>query len=244
MSLNVKIRIHPEGEASRTPSPKGSRPRMLMCYLCGREFGSKSLPIHIPQCKKKWMAEEEKKPPNQRRPMPLPPEKEVPIKTDGIEAIDDFNQGASAAFMASLEECPHCKRKFVPKAFKHHQNACTAQNPAKPAGTGLIANSLSNRLVPGAIAGSKHGFASKDSKDMTVGIIVYMTCVWTEEQPPTVRRKFEQSRPVMRQKIMAAHAKMGGQSSRTEGFCDECGKKFDRPESKFCAQCGTKRQVL
>jgi hypothetical protein len=66
--------------------------------------------------------------------------------------------------MASLEECPHCKRKFVPKAFKHHQNACTAQNPAKPAGTGLIANSLSNRLVPGAIAGSKHGFASKDSK--------------------------------------------------------------------------------
>jgi hypothetical protein len=39
------------------------------------------------------MAEEEKKPPNQRRPMPLPPEKEVPIKTDGIQAIDDFNQG-------------------------------------------------------------------------------------------------------------------------------------------------------
>jgi len=66
--------------------------------------------------------------------------------------------------MASLEQCPHCKRKFVPKAFKHHQNACTAQNPAKPAGTGLIANSLSNCLVPGAIAGSKHGFASKDSK--------------------------------------------------------------------------------
>lgn len=52
----------------------------------------------------------------------------------------------------------------MPKAFKHHQNACTAQNPAKPAGTGLIANSLSNCLVPGAIAGSKHGFASKDSK--------------------------------------------------------------------------------
>ncbi len=39
------------------------------------------------------MAEEEKKPPNQRRPMPLPPEKEVPIKTGGIQAIDDFNQG-------------------------------------------------------------------------------------------------------------------------------------------------------
>ena len=49
----------------------------------------------------------------------------------------------------------------MPKAFKHHSNACTAKSPAKPAGTGLIANSLSNRLVPGAIAGSMHGNASE-----------------------------------------------------------------------------------
>jgi hypothetical protein len=68
---------------------------------------------------------------------------------------------AFAAFEQSLEQCPHCQRRFVPKAFKHHSNACTAARPAKPAGTGLIANSLSNRLVPGAIAGSMHGNASE-----------------------------------------------------------------------------------
>jgi hypothetical protein len=56
---------------------------------------------------------------------------------------------------------------------------------------------------------------------MTVGIIVYMTCVWTEEQPPTVRRKFEQSRPVMRQKIMAAHAKMVAAESSGSNQWDE-----------------------
>jgi hypothetical protein len=65
------------------------------------------------------MAEEEKKPPNQRRPMPLPPEKEVPIKTDGIEAIDDFNQGCVEPYngMSCLQflsitgnHCPHCMR--------------------------------------------------------------------------------------------------------------------------------------
>jgi hypothetical protein len=42
----------------------------------------------------------------------------------------------------------------------YHSKACTAKNPAKPAGTGLTPMSLTNRLVPGAIAGSKHGKAS------------------------------------------------------------------------------------
>jgi hypothetical protein len=31
-----------------------TRPKALMCYICGREFGTASLPIHIPQCIKKW----------------------------------------------------------------------------------------------------------------------------------------------------------------------------------------------
>ena len=33
-------------------------PRLLMCYICGREFGSQSLGIHEPQCLEKWRAEE------------------------------------------------------------------------------------------------------------------------------------------------------------------------------------------
>lgn len=70
---------------------------------------------------------------------------------------------ARAAFEASLERCPHCQRRFVPKAFQHHSKSCTTRNPAKPAGTGLTSMSLTNRLVPGAIAGSKHGNASKYS---------------------------------------------------------------------------------
>lgn len=138
----------------------GPRPRMLVCYLCGREFGSKSLPIHIPQCQKKWMVEEEKNPLKERRPMPRPPPLEKAIRSGDSHAIDEFNSEAFAAYEQTLEQCPHCQRTFVPKAFKHHQRACTARNPAKPAGTGLISNSLSNRLPPGAIAGSKHGNAS------------------------------------------------------------------------------------
>lgn len=55
----------------------------------------RSLPIHIPQCQKKWLQEEEQKPKKDRRPLPLPPEKEPPIKAGGgapsAQEIDAFN---------------------------------------------------------------------------------------------------------------------------------------------------------
>jgi hypothetical protein len=30
------------------------RPKALMCYICGREYGTMSLGIHMPQCIKKF----------------------------------------------------------------------------------------------------------------------------------------------------------------------------------------------
>ena len=31
-----------------------TRPKTLICYICGREYGSASLEIHLKTCKKKW----------------------------------------------------------------------------------------------------------------------------------------------------------------------------------------------
>ena len=50
-----------------------TKPWTVVCYLCGREFGSKSIDIHEPQCRKKWHAENDKLPPHQRRPEPTKP---------------------------------------------------------------------------------------------------------------------------------------------------------------------------
>lgn len=36
---------------SRAPAQK---PRALMCYICGREFGTASLEIHLKSCKTKF----------------------------------------------------------------------------------------------------------------------------------------------------------------------------------------------
>ena len=42
----------------------------VSCYICGRDFGTKSISIHIPNCIKKWELEQKKLPKSQRRPPP------------------------------------------------------------------------------------------------------------------------------------------------------------------------------
>uniref|UniRef100_A0A8C3NE86 C2HC/C3H-type domain-containing protein n=2 Tax=Geospiza parvula TaxID=87175 RepID=A0A8C3NE86_GEOPR len=50
------------------------RPPTVICYVCGREYGTKSISIHEPQCLKKWHQENEKLPKSLRRPEPKKPE--------------------------------------------------------------------------------------------------------------------------------------------------------------------------
>jgi len=48
-------------------------PPMILCYICGEKFGSKSISIHEPQCLKKWQVENDKLPKRQRQPEPKKP---------------------------------------------------------------------------------------------------------------------------------------------------------------------------
>lgn len=50
------------------------RPPTVVCYICGREFGTKSISIHEPQCLQKWHNENNQLPPKMRRPEPKKPE--------------------------------------------------------------------------------------------------------------------------------------------------------------------------
>ena len=51
-----------------------SRPRTVICYICGREYGTKSIDIHAPQCIEKWHRENDALPKHMRRPTPKKPE--------------------------------------------------------------------------------------------------------------------------------------------------------------------------
>ena len=60
----------------------GGRPRAYVCYLCGQQYGSQSLLIHIPQCQKKLEEKNARLPEAERRaPPPEPVELQQPLPT-------------------------------------------------------------------------------------------------------------------------------------------------------------------
>jgi len=107
-------------------------PRTVTCYICGRDFGSRSIGIHLPSCTKKWEQEQEKLPKKERRPLPTAPvdfDKVVKGEVKG-KALAKINQQAADEFNeAALEACVFCARTFLPTALAHHKSACTEEKP-------------------------------------------------------------------------------------------------------------------
>lgn len=91
-------------------------------------FGTKSLPIHLKACEKKWENEENLKPPKQRRPCPKPPQGFGTMINKGAITKEDINTFNAESFNTfkedALMECEYCGRKFLPKSLVPHQKAC------------------------------------------------------------------------------------------------------------------------
>jgi len=122
----------------------------VMCYICGREFGSASITIHLPQCEKKWNIEQQKLPKKQRRPPPTKPfeydtviggnlkgkDLQEAMEKLNAQALDDFNK-------KSLLECKNCGRTFLPRPLEIHQRSCKpgqerpVRKPRSPTKVGL-----------------------------------------------------------------------------------------------------------
>ncbi|XP_007940429.1 zinc finger protein 474-like [Orycteropus afer afer] len=100
----------------RAPSGIPARPRTLICYICGREFGTLSLPIHEPKCLEKWKIENERLPKEFRMPLPQKPQ---PL------SIGQASQEGPS--QAQLVPCPNCCRTFAPDRLLVHQRSCKAQ---------------------------------------------------------------------------------------------------------------------
>ena len=96
------------------PSPP-SKPRTVICYICGREFGSKSLPIHEPQCLRKWKNENSKLPRGLQKPMPR-----KPSAVGGSSA----SEAARNAAKENLVACRKCGRTFRPDRIEKHESVC------------------------------------------------------------------------------------------------------------------------
>uniref|UniRef100_A0A0N4ZF94 Zinc finger protein 474 n=1 Tax=Parastrongyloides trichosuri TaxID=131310 RepID=A0A0N4ZF94_PARTI len=107
-------------------------PPTKTCYICGREFGSKSISIHEPKCLEKWNFENNKKPKNQRLPEPKRPQ--IIFNEEGKINIEATNQAAWDQAQANLSPCPFCGRKFKHERLEVHNRSCTKDKPCKPVG--------------------------------------------------------------------------------------------------------------
>ena len=82
-----------------TRSTMTSKPRLLTCYVCAREYGTKSIAIHIPQCRRTFEAREAlKRDARDRRRCPDPP----PGYMDLIDAIGASRSLGETLAAASL----------------------------------------------------------------------------------------------------------------------------------------------
>jgi len=112
-----------EGAASGgggSGGPKRTGPRVVMCYICGCEFGKSSIEIHEKQCAKKWEEREASKPADQRRPLPAKPD----ISSDA--SLEERNLAAKEVYQdQSMSQCSGCGRRFKDaETMKKHQVSC------------------------------------------------------------------------------------------------------------------------
>jgi len=127
---NQKESIRSAVPENSEPSKPPSIPKYYVCFLCGRQYGSKSLLIHIPYCEKQWLADEEKKPKADRRPLPPRPEQiQTSTLPSNAEEIAAFNAAMLSYWEKNtLLECKTCGRTFNPEAYEKHQKHCKASN--------------------------------------------------------------------------------------------------------------------
>lgn len=106
-------------EVSRPVRPSSGRPRTITCYLCAREFGTASFPLHEVRCIEKWERENARLPPDMRR--------KLPEKPSGLTTVEEWNNFAWKVAQESLVPCGKCGRTFNPDRIQVHVKVCKEQ---------------------------------------------------------------------------------------------------------------------
>ncbi|TMW65916.1 hypothetical protein Poli38472_003681 [Pythium oligandrum] len=122
-----------------------SGPVTRVCHVCGRQYGLSSFDIHLRQCKKLFIAQEELKPPNERRQLPKTPpglgggsmdfsgesdrgeEGSKPTR----EMVEAMNRAAQESFNERMEKCEVCGRTFAEGRLAIHSRSCRPGQAAK-----------------------------------------------------------------------------------------------------------------
>ncbi|THD26003.1 Zinc finger protein [Fasciola hepatica] len=144
----MNLSSHGDGNSKKPPT--------VVCYICGREFGTKSIGIHEPQCLEKWKSENSRLPTGQRRPLPKKMDRQ------GMGLVE-ANKLAWKSSQDQLIPCPNCGRRFLPDRLEVHKRSC-CKEMAQTDETGTASNSniqpLKPRTVVCYICGREYGTKS------------------------------------------------------------------------------------
>ncbi|RNF09845.1 hypothetical protein TraAM80_01870 [Trypanosoma rangeli] len=146
------------------------KPQLRVCYLCGQQFGTASISIHIPQCYAKKVAQWEIADPATRGNRPKHPDT-VNWQGEGM-STNKLNDEQFHEFTANLVPCRNCGRRFLSDRLVVHLRSC--KGDSKPAltardsgvrGGGGASSSCSGALDGGSstrqrISHTAHSFSS------------------------------------------------------------------------------------
>ncbi len=127
------------------------KPPTIVCYICGREYGTKSISIHEPQCLRKWQIENSKLPISKRKSLPkkrttvgskAPSVLRVTSREDTVivghlpdacsaqnleKFVEDYYLQCYEEFERDLQQCSKCGRTFAPERMVKHTGRCNAK---------------------------------------------------------------------------------------------------------------------
>lgn len=199
--------------ASARRSPSSGPPLLPTCYLCGQQFGTASIGIHVPQCYEKKLSQWKAADPRTRGQPPKNPDsvnwRGRPDATAHEQAAEQFQE-----FMNNLDPCPNCGRKFLPDRLAVHLRSCRPGNTAKPPPT----RSPTTAAPPTAATAAAEAPAAAASRPRSA-----KSTGDGDERLDPKRNRLSRSSPVP-----------------VEGrACAQCGVVEYDADAKFCRECGT-----
>lgn len=121
----------------------GSKPKFVICFVCGREFSKGSLEIHFYQCAKKAETEDNKT-------IEIPAEyleffeKVKNNEKISFAQIEDFNEFSNKLYKSkNLYPCMNCGRRFLKDRLEVHLRGCKP-DPKKSPGINSLTEQRSN----------------------------------------------------------------------------------------------------
>ena len=119
----------PQQRRKSPPRQPGQRPRMMVCPLCGREFGTMSLPIHMKTCRQRFEMQQQNLPRNMRKSADRIIEQynknNAMLQSTGNYNMDELNNQAFETYnKEALVPCENCGRTFLPDRLIVHLRSC------------------------------------------------------------------------------------------------------------------------